>query len=72
MNRQISLPIPEFMEVVMSIVPAVAVRFWTQEQRTRYQGDIPGVVRRYLEGRFGELGLVVLKPWALITTGLKV
>ncbi|PLB33453.1 gliotoxin thiomethyltransferase [Aspergillus candidus] len=71
-NKQISLPISEFMEVVMSIVPVVAIRFWTQEQRTRYQGDVPGVVRRYLEGRFGVLGLVVLEPWALVTTGLKV
>lgn len=71
-HKQTSLTIAEFMEVVMAIVPVLAVRFWTQEQRNRYQSDIPGVVRRYLEERFGEFGLVVLKPWALITTGHKV
>ncbi|GFF40742.1 demethylmenaquinone methyltransferase [Aspergillus udagawae] len=69
--KETSLPISEFLEVCMMIIPYLLPKFWTEEQRELHEKDVPMVLRQYLQDNYGASGQVPLEAVALITTALK-
>ncbi|EAL93407.1 conserved hypothetical protein [Aspergillus fumigatus Af293] len=69
--KETSIPIDEFFEVCMMIIPYLLPKFWTEEQRESHEKDVPMVLRQYLQDTYGANGQVPLEAVALITTGLK-
>ncbi|KAF7163175.1 hypothetical protein CNMCM5623_008245 [Aspergillus felis] len=69
--KETSMPISEFLEVCMMIMPYLLPKFWTEEQRELHEKDVPMVLRRYLQDNYGASGQVPLEAVALITTALK-
>ncbi|KAK9599540.1 hypothetical protein V6Z90_000973 [Aspergillus fumigatus] len=69
--KETSIPIDEFFEVCMMIIPYLLPKFWTEEQRESHEKDVPMVLRQYLQDTYGANGQVPLEAVALITTALK-
>ncbi|RAK99170.1 gliotoxin thiomethyltransferase [Aspergillus ibericus CBS 121593] len=70
-TRETSLTIDEFMDVSQMILTIVIGAVWTPEQREQHEADVPGVVRKFLEERFGVDGVVNMEPVAVIAVGRK-
>ncbi|GFF87487.1 ubiquinone/menaquinone biosynthesis methyltransferase ubiE [Aspergillus udagawae] len=69
--KQCLLPVQEFAEACKILLPYVLSKFWTQEQRGRYEAEVPEHLMGYLEKEYGKDGLAPMKGVAIIATGRK-
>ncbi|PYI17704.1 UbiE/COQ5 family methyltransferase [Aspergillus violaceofuscus CBS 115571] len=70
-TEQVEVPISEFLQLSRSMLSLVMEKWWTREQRERYQAEAPLAVQRYLEEKFGVDGLVDMELSAIVAVGSK-
>lgn len=60
-----------FLTTVSSMLPLITSKFWNEEQRQAHEKDIPSVVLKYLEEKYGK-GQPIETDWiAILTTAKK-
>lgn len=67
-TEKADIPIVEFSELSKIAVPGFFERIWSQEQKDKYEGIVPDVMRQWAEENFGVNGVITLEPTAVIAT----
>jgi hypothetical protein len=69
--KQYPVPLQELAEACKISLPYIIRQFWTQEQRDRYEAEVPLAVLRILEEKTGKNGLGSMEAEAIIATARK-
>ncbi|RAK88252.1 UbiE/COQ5 family methyltransferase [Aspergillus costaricaensis CBS 115574] len=69
--KQYSVPVQELAEACKISLPHITRKFWTQEQRDRYEAEVPKAALRILEENMGKDGVGAMKAEAIIATARK-
>ncbi|EAW13614.1 class I SAM-dependent methyltransferase [Aspergillus clavatus NRRL 1] len=65
------IPVEDLAEACKISLPHVTRRFWTEEQREKYEDEIPKAVLRILEEKVGKNGVASMEAEAIIATARK-
>ncbi|KAF7159498.1 hypothetical protein CNMCM5623_004836 [Aspergillus felis] len=69
--KQYPVPVQELAEACKISLPHITGKFWTQEQRDKYEAEVPKAVLRILEEQTGKNGLGSMEAEAIIATARK-
>ena len=70
-TKSTSLLVSEFIESVMMMIPMVAQRFWSEEQREQSGDKFRPALQKYLNDTYGQDGVVPGDWTAIISTARK-
>lgn len=70
-TKAISLFVPEFVEMSMMMFPMISKYFWAEEQREQYGDLVRPALEKYLSGRYGVDGEVLMEWTAILSTARK-
>lgn len=70
-TKSVSLPVPGFVEMSMSMFPIVANSLWTDRQREDSEDKVRPALVKYLEDRYGKYGDVPVEWTAILSTARK-
>lgn len=70
-TKYISLTVSEFLPMLSKMLPMVANRFWTEEQREQGLPTLVPIVEKYLVDKYGPEGDIGGDWTAIVATGRK-